>query len=311
MRIQFTLSCQRGTIIPINYQSEISNWVFQVLSKANPELTEWAKKREFDFAARTFKLFTFSPLAIYPYEMNQATQEFVLQGNQVKLTVSLYIDPSFEQHVIQLFRQLPLTLGKFEGQAAQFEVKHWQVMPKPVFKDTMQLKASSPISVTNVDEDKPVPNPFVMPDHVDYDISFFTHLVRRFKAANKYKSLALMGLLDPALAMNFRMFGQAKSRLIHLKPNTDGIAQLRGFVYDFEVTMSPPLLEFCYYAGFGEFPHLGFGFVDIKEKDDKPPYKGGGGSGGNNKPGNFNKPHQGGNKPYHSQGGGNYQKKQY
>lgn len=306
MRIQFTLSCQRGTIIPINYQSEISNWVFQVLAKANSDMAEWAQRRGFNFSAQTFKLFTFSPLAIYPYEMNQATQEFILQGNQVKLTVSFYIDPSFEQQIIQLFRQLPLALGKFEGQTAYFEVKHWQAMAKPVFKETTQFKAASPVSVTNVDEDKPVPNPFVMPDHPDYDISFFTHLVRRFKAANQYKSLAMMGLLDPALAMNFRMFGQAKSRLIHLKPNADGIAQLRGFVYDFEVTMSLPLLEFCYYAGFGEFPHLGFGFVDIKEKEDKPPYKSDG-----SKSGHFNKPPiQAGNKPHHSQGNGNYHKKQ-
>jgi hypothetical protein len=67
--------------------------------------------------------------------------------------------------------------------------------------------------------------------------------------------------------MNFRLFGQAKSRLIHLKPNSDGIQQLRGFVYDFEVAMPEPLMEFCYYAGFGEYPQLGFGFAEIREKE--------------------------------------------
>ncbi len=267
MRIQFTLTCQKGTIIPINYQSEISNWIFSVLSKANPEMSAWAQKRGYDFASRTFKLFTFSPLAIYPYEMDQVKQEFRLQGNQVKLTFSTYIDPVFEQQIIHLFRQIPLTLGIFEDQPARFEVKHWQVMPTPTFKEIMQFKASSPISVTNVDDEKPMANPYLMPDNPDYDVSFFTHAVRRFKAANQFKSLAGLKLLDPSYAMHFRMFGQAKSRLIHLKPNTDGIQQLRGFVYDFEVAMSQPLLEFCYFAGFGEYPQLGFGYVEIREKE--------------------------------------------
>ena len=279
MRIQFTLTCQKGTIIPINYQSEISNWVFSVLSKASPEMSTWAQKRGYDFASHTFKLFTFSPLAIYPYEMDQVRQEFRLQGNQVKLTFSTFIDPVFEQHIIQLFRQVPLTLGIFEGQSARFEVKHWQVMPHPNFREGMQFKASSPISVTNVDDEKPMPNPDLMPDNPDYDVSFFTHAVRRFKAAMQYKSLASLKLIDPSFAMNFRMFGQSKSRLIHLKPNTDGIQQLRGFVYDFEVAMSQPLLEFCYYSGFGEYPQLGFGYVEIKEKE-KEKEKSYGGSGG-------------------------------
>lgn len=282
MRIQFTLTCQKGTIIPINYQSEISNWIFGVLSKASPEMNEWAHKRGFDFASRTFKLFTFSPLAIYPYEMDQVRQEFILQGNQVKLTFSSYIDSSFEQQLIHLFRQNPLKLGVLDGQPAQFEVKHWQVNPRPNFKETMQFKASSPISVTNVDEEKPLANPYLMPDNPDYDVSFFTHIVRRFKAARQYKSLAALNLIDPSFAMNFRLFGQSKSRLIHLKPNTDGIQQLRGFVYDFEASMSIPVLEFCYYAGFGEYPHLGFGFVDIKEREphDKNKSQHGGGQQG-------------------------------
>jgi len=263
MRIQFSLSCQKGTIIPINYQSEISQWIFTVLSKAGAELSTWVQQQGFDLSSKNYKLFTFSPLAIYPYEMDQVKQEFKLLGNQVKLNISIYLDPAFEQQIVHLFRQVPLNLGTLEGKPAQFEVKHWQIMPKPQFKETMQFKAISPISVTSVEEIKSA-NQYLLPDSETYDISYFSHLVRRFKAAVQYKSLATLKLIDPAFAMHYRLQGQAKSRLIHLKPNPDGISQLRGFVYEFEVSMPLPLLEFCYFAGFGEFPHLGFGFVDIK-----------------------------------------------
>lgn len=263
MRIQFSLSCQKGVIIPINYQSEISNWIFSVLSNAGAELTSWLQQRGFELSSRNYKLFTFSPLAIYPYEMDQVKQEFKLLGNQVKLSVSFYLDASFEQQIVHLFRQMPLALGTVDGSPAHFEVKHWQIMPRPAFKETMQLKAISPISITTVDEGKAA-NLYLLPDHDNYDVSFFNHTVRRFKAAMQYKSLAALKLLDPSFPMNYRLIGQAKSRLIHLKPNPDGITQLRGFTYEFEVSMPIPLLEFCYYAGFGEYPYLGFGFVEIK-----------------------------------------------
>lgn len=263
MRIQFSLSCQKGTIIPINYQSEISQWIFTVLSNAGAELSSWVQQRGFDLNSNNYKLFTFSPLAIYPYEMDQVKQEFKLLGNQVKLNVSIYLDPAFEQQIVHLFRQVPLPLGTLEGRPAQFEVKHWQIMPHPNFKETMQFKAISPISITTVDEVKTA-NPYLLPDNENYDISFFTHSVRRFKAALQYKSLATLKLLDPAYPMHYRLLGQAKSRLIHLKPNVENITQLRGFAYEFEVSMPAPIMEFCYYAGFGEYPHLGFGYVELK-----------------------------------------------
>ncbi len=263
MRIQFSLSCQKGTIIPINYQSEISQWIFSVLSNAGAELSSWIQQRGFDLSSRNYKLFTFSPLAIYPYEMDQVKQEFKLLGNQVKLNISIYLDPAFEQQVVHLFRQVPLPLGTLEGRPAQFEVKHWQIMPHPVFKETMQFKAVSPISITTVEEIKTT-NPYLLPDNENYDISFFSHTVRRFKAAKQFKSLSALKLLDPAFPMHYRLLGQAKSRLIHLKPNAENITQLRGFAYEFEVSMPIPVIEFCYYAGFGEFPHLGFGFVELK-----------------------------------------------
>jgi CRISPR-associated endoribonuclease Cas6 len=263
MRIQFSLSCQKGTIIPINYQSEISNWIFSVLSNAGGELSAWVQQQGFDLSTRTFKQFTFSPLAIYPYEMDQVRQEFKLLGNQVKLGFSIYINPSYEQQVINLFRQIPLELGVLNGSPAFFEVKHWQVMARPVFKETMQFKAISPISITAVEDNKAA-NPYILPDNQEYDISFFSHVVRRFKASQQYKSLANLKLLDPAFPMHYKLVGQSKSRLIHLKTNSEGIHQLRGFSYEFETSMPVPVMEFCYYSGFGEFPHLGFGYVDTK-----------------------------------------------
>lgn len=268
MRIQFILSCQRGTIIPINYQSEISNWIFTSLAKAGSELAAYTQQIGYDITTHHFKQFTFSPLAIFPYEMDQVRQEFKLLGNQVKISISIYLDAAFEQHVVSLFRQTPLQLGMLEGKPAYFEVKHWQILPKPNFRETLQYKAVAPISIT-ITEDAPTNNPYILPDSEHYDISFFTHLVRRFKAARQYKSLSGLKLLDPSYPMHFRLIGQAKSRLIHLKHTHEGFTQLRGFVYEFEVSMPQEIMEYAFYCGFGEFPHLGFGFVEFREEQKK------------------------------------------
>jgi CRISPR-associated endoribonuclease Cas6 len=275
MRIQFSLACQRGTVIPINYQAEVSNWMFDVFAKANTELSIWIQHQGFDVKARTFRQFTFSPLAIYPYEMDQTRQEFKLLGNQVKIGVSVFLPHQFEQSVIQLFRQTPLILGLLDGQPAQFDVRHWQILPRPHFKEVAQFRAIAPISVTNVDDELQLPNPFIVPELEAYDISFFTHIVRRYKAAYQYKSLNSLKLLDASFPMSYRLLGQSKSRLIHLEllRLNAGFNQLRGFVYDFEVSMPLPVMEYCYYAGFGEHPYLGFGYVDFRE-DDQAPGKG-------------------------------------
>jgi CRISPR-associated endoribonuclease Cas6 len=263
MRIQFSLACQKNTIIPINYQAEVSNWIFEVLASGGAELHAHMQDHGFDLNARTFKLFTFSPLAIYPYEMDQVKQEFKLNGNQVKLGFSIYIDPVFEQQIVHLFRQKPLQLGVIEGKPAYFEIKHWQVQNPPVFKEVMQFKAESPISQTFVEESN-LPNPYPTIDSERYDVQFFLTLMQRFKAANQYKSLSGINVIDPAFPMHFRPLSPAKSRLIHLKPNVEGLNQARGFLFDFEVSLPPKLMEFVYHAGFGQFPHLGFGFTSIK-----------------------------------------------
>lgn len=128
----------------------------------------------------------------------------------------------------------------------------------------MQFKAVSPISITTVEEGK-LANLYILPDSEYYDVSFFTHLVRRFKSAKQFRSLAAMNLLDPSFPMHYRLLGPSKSRLIHLKPNPEGIQQLRGFTYDFEISMPVPLMEFAlFFWNFGEFPFLGFGFVEFK-----------------------------------------------
>jgi CRISPR-associated endoribonuclease Cas6 len=201
--------------------------------------------------------------------MDQARQEFKLMGNQVKVGISMYLPRQFEQQMVSLFRQHPLSLGTVEGRPAQFEVKHWQVMPRPQFRDILQFRAVSPISVTNVDDEVQTTNPYLLPESEPYDVSFFTHVVRRFKAAYAYKSLNNMKLLDASFPMYYRLMGQAKSRLIHLKPNPEGFTQLRGFAYEFEVSLPLPVMEYCYYAGFGEYPHLGFGYVDFREDGKK------------------------------------------
>jgi CRISPR-associated endoribonuclease Cas6 len=219
--------------------------------------------RGFDLNARTFKLFSFSPLAIYPYEMDQVKQEFKLTGNQVKLGFSIYIEPVFEQQIVHLFRQKPLQLGVVEGKPAQFEIKHWQVQSPITLKETMQFKAESPISQTYVEESN-LPNPYPTVDSERYDVQFFLTLMQRFKSAQQYKSLTSNNLLDPSFPMHFRPVGQAKSRLIHLKPNVEGLNQARGFLYDFEVSLPVKMMEFAYYAGFGQYPHLGFGFANLK-----------------------------------------------
>lgn len=138
------------------------------------------------------------------------------------------------------------------------------------FKETMTYKVSSPISIGDV-EDAPSGTPYPLPDSEQYDVAFFTHLIRKYKSAHRNRALNAENLLDASFPMVFQLRAQPKSRLIHLKPNAEGLLQVRGFVYEFEITMPQLLMDFAYHSGFGEHGHLGFGFVELPEVKVKKP----------------------------------------
>ena len=276
MRIQLTLTCQKGTLIPINYQSEVSDWIYQVLAKAGPKLQDWMVSRCYDATLRNFRAFTFSPLAIFPYELDQAKQQFRLMGNQIRLHVSFYLNRSFEADLISGFRSQPLTLGKFGDKPTRFEIKRWQVMETPPLSETMIFKAISPIAVNVFDDARSSVSQSLIPDHETYDFNLIHHNVIRMKAAKSYASLADMGYLTQSFPFEFKLLSrQNKSRLIHVR-EAHSHTQIRGFIYDFEVTMPIGVMEFCYLAGFGQFSHLGFGYVDVLPPDYQPNNNAGG-----------------------------------
>ncbi|MFN4080297.1 MAG: CRISPR-associated endoribonuclease Cas6 [Saprospiraceae bacterium] len=269
MRIQLTLTCQRGTLIPINYQSEISDWIYQVLAKSGSKLQDWMAAHCYDASLRNFKAFTFSPLAIFPYELEQQTQQFRLLGNQIRVHVSFYLDRSFEYDLISGFRVQPLTLGKFGDKPARFEIKRWQVLDTPPLSETMMFRAISPVAVNLFDDARSNIAQSLVPDHDTYDFNMMYHNIIRMKAAKSYASLADLGYLTQSFPFEFKLLSrQNKSRLIHVK-DAGASAQIRGFIYDFEITMPHGVMEFCYLAGFGQFSHLGFGYVDLLPADNQ------------------------------------------
>lgn len=140
----------------------------------------------------------------------------------------------------------------------------------------MMFKAISPVAVNVFDDARSNIAQSLVPDHDTYDFNMMYHNIIRMKAAKSYASLADLGYLTQSFPFEFKLLSrQNKSRLIHVR-DAGVNSQIRGFIYDFEITMPLGVMEFCYLAGFGQFSHLGFGYVDPLPADYQPNNNAGG-----------------------------------
>ena len=54
------LKDKNGTHLPINYQYELSAWIYKVLNDGDPIFSEWLHFKGYKSKNKPFKLFTFS-----------------------------------------------------------------------------------------------------------------------------------------------------------------------------------------------------------------------------------------------------------
>lgn len=76
MELQIKLSLLRGNKLPINYQYELSAWIYKVIERANAEYSDFLHNKGFQHAGKQFRMFTFSQLDARPYE---------ILGSEIKL----------------------------------------------------------------------------------------------------------------------------------------------------------------------------------------------------------------------------------
>jgi CRISPR-associated endoribonuclease Cas6 len=251
MELVLKLSKLKGDLLPINYQYELSSWIYNVIRRADENYSTFLHEKGFIADGKTFKMFTYSQLDLRPFEISG--DRIKLLGREISLNLRFMVDRSLENFVKGLFLNQKVGLGD-KNSVVDFEVSAIETSAPVIFKPLIQYQCLSPICVSRSRSDGTTA--YLSPDDAQFGELLIQNLVR------KEKALALVAE-EPrsSLPYKFRLLNTPRKKGIHIKANTESHTQVVGYLFHFELLAPIELHEIGYYAGFGEKNSMGFGCV--------------------------------------------------
>ncbi|MFP4449291.1 MAG: CRISPR-associated endoribonuclease Cas6 [Bacteroidales bacterium] len=261
-----------GNLLPLNYQYELSSWIYKTLNYGNQEFADWLHQEGYTNDYKNFKLFTFSNLLIDKYEIK--SDRMKINSRENALIVSFYPINSLEYFVTGLFNNQQFTIGDKKTRAA-FTIKTVEKLSEPEFKSTMEFKTLSPVLISYKNSENQKYAEYKHPEDDNYSDLLIKNLVEKYNAFYKAEANPF-GVPNPErvkpletanLDYELKTLTKPKSRLITIKSGTKQESKLRGYLYKFQIKAPAELIRLGYYAGFGEKNSLGFGCGEIVENE--------------------------------------------
>lgn len=259
MRFALTLGIdkrERGNIIPLNYQYELSSWIYKVLNEGDPIFSAWLHSQGYKTHDRPFRLFTFSNLFIESFRINK--DRMSINSDKTSLIISFLPNEAITPFILGLFKDRHLVIGDKQSQVA-FNVTAVESLPPITFREEMTFKTISPLFVDDIDHETGHKN-YLSPESSNYSTLIHNNLLEKYRAFYKR---------DPDDAWpetKIEVIGTSKSKKITIKAGTDQSTELKAYLFTFHIKGSKELLEVGYYGGFGRENSQGFGCVEEIKK---------------------------------------------
>jgi CRISPR-associated endoribonuclease Cas6 len=268
MRFKLTLTkTPAANRLPINYQYELSAWIYRVLEEASPEFSAFLHGQGYTYGSKQFKLFTYSSLEVARYSIDKTTERLIILSDTVSLQISFCLEEAASTFITGLFMNQRLGLGDRLSRV-DFVVSGVEALPEPEFTEHMQLQTLSPLCLSVAEErhGRIMPQ-YLSPEDSRFEKLFFDNLLHKFMALPQFALAAAedADALQGDLFMQFRLLSAPKARLITIKKDTPQETKVRGYLFDFALQAPANLIEFGYAAGFGEKNSMGFGCVGVRE----------------------------------------------
>lgn len=281
MRFRLTLENTAEGLLPLNYQYELSSWIYKTLNYGNEEFAEWLHRQGYTNDYKQFKLFTFSSLMVPKFRIEGDRMQ--IESRENRLIVSFYPIDSLEYFISGLFNNQQFTIGDKKSKAT-FMVKTVEKLPDPKFSGSMEFRSLSPILVSRKDSETQKYATYLHPGDGEYGELLVKNLVAKYKAFHG-SSVATSAGVETAgrdtreaqreasidmrnINYDFQTRNKPKSRLITIKSGTEQESKLRGYMYRFQLKAPAELIRLGYYAGFGEKNSLGFGCGEVEVTND-------------------------------------------
>lgn len=262
MRFLLTLSRKRGNILPLNYQYELSSWIYKVINQADSDFAGWLHEQGYTLGGKKFKLFCFSRLMVPQFKI--LGDRMKIEADRVQLLISFGLEASAEKFIMGIFQQQQFGLGD-KISRVDFEVVQIEAQESGIYSNEVRFRTLSPICVSKAENRNGRPFPiYLSPEDEEYERIFFNNLINKYEAVNKSRMIPAGAIVEENPLMQLKLLNTPKSRLVTIKAGTDAETKVRGFDYEFGITAPVELLELGYNCGFGEKNSEGFGMVEVR-----------------------------------------------
>lgn len=260
MRFRLTMDVDKGSgnVLPVNYQYELSSWIYRVLNSGNRTFTGWLHERGFNVSGKAFRLFTFSGITVPKYRIDE-DRLAILEG-PLSMIISFVPVSSMKYFIRGLFKDQQMKLGDRKS-SVLLNVHSVEQLPVQEFDESHRFRCLSPIVISHRQREKDKYARYLGPEDEGYGSFVAGNLMEKYHAYDNGMSREDRITDD----LVFKSESKARSKLIAIKQGTPQETKIRGFLYDFTVMGPPELIRLGYYAGFGEKNSLGFGCVDVME----------------------------------------------
>lgn len=223
MRLKLRLNIlSPKAVIPVNYQYELSSWIYKTLNFGNPEFSEWLHSQGYITENKRFKLFTFSHFNIENFKINKDRLQIL--SNEISLTLSFLPVKAIETFVIGIFKNQNFEIGDKQSQV-DFAVKSVERIPEPEFSSKMKYRCLSPIFIDKIIEGQKHKK-FLSPEQAGYEELFSSNLISKLLAHSEFTKI------NPS-EIKFNSFGKIHKKGIKIKANTPKETKLIGYIVRF------------------------------------------------------------------------------
>lgn len=281
-----------GNRLPINYQYELSGWIYHTLAKGDEAYSEWLHENGYTKDRKQFKLFTFSNLQIPKFRMEG--DRLVLLSDQAYLYLSFLPERATEEFIKGVFSSQSFVLGDCYSRV-QCSVIGIEMVKPPVFEPVMIFRTISPMVLSgHLPDGKPT---YISPDTIDAAKMIYDNLCSKYQAfygkpfensvekktaPESQCSGALSALASHCASTNmqtdfasesdshisaipglsFEILSPLKRKKITIKANTPQQTYIVGYQTHFRTSLPDELMRIMYETGVGEKGSMGFGMVE-------------------------------------------------
>jgi len=254
MRFKLNLNIENqvyGNRLPINYQYELSAWIYKIIAQGDEQYAQWLHQNGFSEKHRNFRLFVFSNL--YSQGIKFAKDRLIFVSDKASFYLSLLPEKSTEAFIKGIFKEQTFSIGDRISKV-QFRVQQVEMIPPPDFTEEFAFKTISPVVVSVGQEDGRYSH-YASPEEKDYGQLIINNLKEKYK-------LFYNKTFEENSDFQFELLSPVRSKLIKIKAGTKAETMVRSFLFTFRLETDKELLKVMYEAGMGEKNAQGFGCVE-------------------------------------------------